>query len=190
MFRLKLVPDQTKIDFLGLRRFSVGGSAIGVIVSLALLLVVGLNFGIDFRGGTMIEVQTQGPADLGQLRRVVGGLGLGDVAVQEFGAPSDVLIRVEQQAGAGDEQMAVVGVVKEALAAQFPGIEFRRVEVVGPKVSGELIVDGVMAIIAAVALVLFYIWLRFEWQFAVGAVIALMHDVALTIGVFAAIQID
>ncbi len=188
--RLKLVPDGTKIDFMGARRIAVALSSAAVVASLALLLVMGLNFGIDFRGGTMIEARTPQAADIGQIRSVVGGVGLGDVQVQEFGEPRDVLIRIEAQPGDGDAQMAVVGKVEAALKAAIPGLEIRRVEVVGPKVSGELITQGVLAIGLAVFAVLVYIWLRFEWQFSVGAVIALVHDVALTVGIFSLLQIQ
>ncbi|MEM6743708.1 MAG: protein translocase subunit SecF [Pseudomonadota bacterium] len=190
MKRLKLVPEDTAFDFLGLRKITAAASAAACVLSLVLLVALGLNFGIDFRGGTMIEARTPQAADLGQIRGIAGGLGLGDVAVQEFGAPQDVLIRVETQPGDGDAQMAVVGVVQEALSAEIEGIEFRRVEVVGPKVSGELIVAGAVAVGLAVAAVLFYIWLRFEWQFSLGAVAALVHDVVLTIGVFSLVRLE
>ncbi|MGG7567498.1 protein translocase subunit SecF [Rhodovulum sp. DZ06] len=188
--RLKLVPDGTKIDFMRVSRIGVIASITAVIASIALFFAMGLNFGIDFRGGTMIEARTPQAADLGIIRQATGELGLGDVAVQEFGDPRDVLIRVETQPGDGDDQMAVVGLVQEAVSAAIPDTEFRRVEVVGPKVSGELVVEGALAIGLAVFAVLVYIWLRFEWQFSLGAVIALVHDVALTIGVFSLVQLE
>lgn len=188
--RLKLVPDETRINFMGGTRLAVFGSLAGVVLSLALLVVMGLNFGIDFRGGTMIEARTPAAADLGAIRAATGALDLGDVAVQEFGDPQDVLIRVETVPGDGDAQMAVVTKVQEAVSAAIPGTEFRRVEVVGPKVSGELVWEGVAAVGLAIFAVLVYIWLRFEWQFGLGAVIALVHDVTLTMGVFALLQIE
>ena len=188
--RLRLVPAGTKIDFLGVRKAAMALSGLLIVGSVALTVLMGLNFGIDFRGGTMIEARTPGVADLGQIRSIASGLGLGDVAVQEFGEPTDVLVRVETQPGDGDAQMAVVEVVQNALAAEIEGIEFRRVEVVGPKVSGELIQAGALAVLVAVAAVLIYIWLRFEWQFALGAVAALVHDVVLTIGVFSLVQLQ
>lgn len=160
-------------------------SALFVVVSIALFFVKGLNYGIDFRGGILIEVGTPAPADLGQIRSTLGGLNLGDVAIQEFGAPTDVLIRVERQAGDASAQQIAVDQVKEALNAQIGGdISYRRVEFVGPKVSGELIQAGTLAVVLSVIAMLVYIWFRFEWQFSVGAVIALVHDVALTIGLF------
>ena len=188
--RLKLVKADTHIDFLGVRKAAIALSATMIAASLAIFFTLGLNFGIDFRGGVTIEARTEGPADLAQIRSVTGGLGLGDVSVQEFGQPEDVLIQVEEQPGDGDAQQAVVNVVKDALTEAIPGIEFRRVEVVGPKVSGELIQAGVMAILLAVAAVLIYIWLRFEWQFSLGAVAALVHDVIITIGVFSLVQLE
>ena len=188
--RLKLIPDETSFDFMGIRKLALSASGIGIVASVVALLMLGLNFGIDFRGGVTIEARTEGPADLAQIRSITGGLGLGDVSVQEFGQPEDVLIQVEAQPGGDDEQTAVSSVVQEALTAALPGVEIRRVEVVGPKVSGELIEAGVLAIVLAIAAILVYIWLRFEWQFALGAVAALVHDVALTIGVFAAVQLE
>lgn len=188
--RLKLIPDDTTFDFMGLRKIAVGFSLILILASLAVTATVGLNFGIDFRGGVMIEARTEGPADIGAIRTAAGSLGLGDVAVQEFGAPNDVLIRIEAQDGEGDAQMQVVGEVEKALTEAIGGIEFRRVEVVGPKVSGELVQQGVLAVGLAVVCMLIYIWLRFEWQFALGAVIALVHDVILTIGVFSVTSLE
>lgn len=188
--RLKLVPDETSFDFMSLGKWAASLSVAGILASIVLVVALGLNFGIDFRGGTMIEARTQQAADIGAIRDVARGLGLGDVAVQEFGEPNDVLIRVETQPGDGDAQMAVVGQVQTALSAAFEGIEFRRVEVVGPKVSGELMFDGVLALGLAIAAILVYIWLRFEWQFALGAVIALVHDVLLTIGVFSIVRLE
>jgi preprotein translocase SecF subunit len=190
MRRLKLVPDQTSIDFMGIRKLTLGLSAVAVVASLVLLAVMGLNFGIDFRGGTMIEARTAQPADIGAIRETANGLGLGSVQVQEFGDPRDVLIRMETQPGDGDAQMRAADTVQKALAAEFEGLEVRRTEVVGPKVSGELITQGVLAVGLAVFAVLVYIWLRFEWQFSLAAVAALVHDVTLTVGIFSLLQIQ
>ena len=195
-FRLKVVREQTKIDFLGYRRIWAIVSAIAAAVSLVALLTLGLNFGIDFRGGTLVEVRMPGAqADLGEIRGVVGDLGLGDVAVQEFGDPRDVLIRVEEQVTreTGPQDATVLTAsqkVAAALEEAFPGVSVRRTETVGPKVSGELIQSGIIAVTLAVLSVLAYIWIRFEWQFAVGAVAALVHDVVLTIGLFALLQLQ
>jgi len=185
MRKLKLVPDKTNVQFLNLRRSAFVLSSLLVVASLALFLVKGLNYGIDFRGGILIEVGTPEPANLSQIRGTLGALELGDVAIQEFGAPTDVLIRVERQEGDATAQQVAVDLVKEALSNEIGGdISYRRVEFVGPKVSGELIQAGTLAVVLAVIAMLIYIWFRFEWQFSVGAVIALVHDVALTIGLF------
>ncbi|MFQ5535287.1 MAG: protein translocase subunit SecF [Sphingomonadales bacterium] len=191
MFTLHLIPSGTNIEFTGRRKYTYFLSAILIVASLVLFFAKGLNFGIDFKGGILIEVGTTQPADLKAIRKTVGRLGLGDVAIQEFGAPTDVLIRIERQSGDADAQQAAVDQVKAALGADIADeLSYRRVEVVGPKVSGELIRDGVLAITLAVFAVLLYIWFRFEWQFGVGAVAALVHDVTLTIGLFSLIGLE
>jgi len=187
MRKLKLIPDDTHIPFIRYRTIAFGCSIFAVLASIALVAVLGLNFGIDFRGGTLIEIGTEEPADLGDLRGRLGDLDLGDVQVQTFGAPDDVLIRVETQPGGPEAQQAVVDKVRAELG---DGVEYRRVEVVGPTVSGELIEAGVLAIVLAVGMMLVYIWFRFEWQFSVGAVIALVHDVLITLGLFAILQLE
>ncbi|MCR9240891.1 MAG: protein translocase subunit SecF [Rhodobiaceae bacterium] len=187
MFRLKLVPADTAFKFIGLRHVAYAVSALMVLASMALFFTNGLNFGIDFRGGTMIEIGTEGPADIGDLRNRLSSLNLGDVQVQEFGAPNDVLIRVEQQAETEGSDQTVVELIRGELGE---GVEYRRVEVVGPKVSSELVEAGTLAVVMAVILMLVYIWFRFEWQFSVGAVLALMHDVLLTIGIFSIFQLE
>lgn len=184
---LRLVPAGTKIPFLGLHKLSFALSALVVVISIGLYAAVGLNFGIDFRGGTLIEIKTKGPADIQALRSQLGSLGLGDIQIQEFGAPDEVLIRVEQQTGGEDVQQIAITKVKGSLGNS---VEYRRVEVVGPKVSGELIQSGTLAVIAAIFAVLVYIWFRFEWQFSAGAVLALVHDVVITIGLFSALQLE
>ena len=186
MINLKLVPAKTSIRFVGFRRIAFVVSGLLALASAVLFFAPGLNYGIDFQGGILIEVKTPGPADLGQMRSVLGDLGLGEVALQEFGAANDVLIRVERQPGDASTQQKAVALVKEALAQGVGGnFEYRRVEFVGPKVSAELIETGMIAVITAVVLMLIYIWFRFEWQFSVGAVLALVHDVMLTLGMFA-----
>ncbi len=186
MFMLKLVPADTNIQFVSWRRMSYMISGALMVLSLVLLFTMGLNFGIDFKGGILIEVGTTEPADLGAIRSSVRRLGLGDFAIQEFGSPTEVLIRIESQPGDATAQEAAVARVKEALGLDIADdLSYRRVEVVGPKVSGELIWSGVLAVVLAVFAVLLYIWFRFEWQFGVGAVLALIHDVTLTIGLFA-----
>jgi preprotein translocase subunit SecF len=148
----------------------------------------GLNFGIDFRGGTLMEVQSKaGPADLAKMRTTLGGLGLGEVQLQQFGSPQDVLIRLAEQPGGDAAQQVAVQKVRGALGTE---VEYRRVEVVGPRVSGELLSYGVIGLICAILGILIYLWFRFEWQFALGAMIANVHDLVLTIGFMSLAQID
>jgi len=151
-------------------------------------MVQGLNFGIDFRGGILIEVQTRGPADIPELRRSLGALDLGDIQIQEFGAPNDVLIRVQQQEGDDEAQQRAVTLIKQTLGARVA--EYRRTESVGPTVGSELIRAAILAVALALGAILLYIWFRFEWQFGVGAVVALAHDVIATIGLFALTQME
>lgn len=189
MWTLKLVPAETKVDFIRLHIASFIVSISLVIASLGLFFTQGLNFGIDFKGGTLIEIGTNGPADIAGLRNVIGNLDLGEVQIQEFGSPEDVLIRVGEKANATDnaENLSAVDQIRNALPQD---VTFRRVEVVGPQISGELVQAGFLAVTVAIGLMLFYIWLRFEWQFSVGAVLALIHDIILTIGVFCLIQLE
>lgn len=189
MWTLKLVPAETKIDFIRLHIASFIVSASLVIASLGLFFTQGLNFGIDFKGGTLIEIGTNGPADIADLRDIIGSLDLGEVQIQEFGSPEDVLIRVGEKADATDNagNLSAVDQIRNALPQD---VTFRRVEVVGPQISGELVRAGFLAVTVAIGLMLFYIWLRFEWQFSVGAVLALIHDIILTIGVFCLIQLE
>lgn len=188
MRTLKLVPDDTKIAFMRHRKWAFPFSIALIILSLGLFAVNGLNLGIDFRGGTLVQVKSlEGPANIGEIRDVLSNLDLGDVQVQEFGTPEDVLIRIQQQDGGEEAQQVVVEVVRGILSGSF---SFERVEVVGPAVSGELTQTGILAVIASLGAVLVYIWLRFEWQFAVGAVVATLHDVILTIGMFALLQLE
>ena len=189
MWTLKLVPAETKVDFIRLHIASFIVSISLVIASLGLFFTQGLNFGIDFKGGTLIEIGTNGPADIAGIRDVIGNLDLGEVQIQEFGSPEDVLIRVGEKANATDnaENLSAVDQIRNALPQD---VTFRRVEVVGPQISGELVRAGFLAVTVAIGLMLFYIWLRFEWQFSVGAVLALIHDIILTIGVFCLIQLE
>ncbi len=189
MRTLKLVPVETSIGFIRYRFIAMLVSSILVIASVAAFLANGLNFGIDFRGGTLIEASAESPVDLAGLRGRLGALDLGDLQIQEFGKDTDVLIRIAEKTGATDasNDLSAVERVRGELARDF---EIRRVEIVGPQVSAELIQTGVLAVLAAIASMLIYIWFRFEWQFSVGAVLALVHDVALTIGLFALLQLD
>jgi preprotein translocase subunit SecF len=185
---LRIVPDDTKFDFMRFRRISFPVSAMLSIVAMLLYFFHGLNFGIDFRGGTLMEVQSKaGPADLAKMRTTLGGLGLGEVQLQQFGSPQDVLIRLAEQPGGDAAQQAAVQKVRGVLGNE---VEYRRVEVVGPRVSSELLSYGVIGLMCAILGILIYLWFRFEWQFALGAMIANVHDLVLTIGFMSLAQID
>lgn len=186
-FGFNLIPAGIDLGFIPRRKMFFVLSAVLVAVSIGLFTVKGLNYGIDFKGGIMIDVRTQGPADIGALRDQLGGLGLGEVALQEFGQPDNVLVRVQRQEGGEAAQQAAVATVKKALG---PSVEYRRTEFVGPKVSDELFWDGVLAVSYAIIAILIYIWFRFEWQFGLGAVAALLHDVLSTIGIFALLGLE
>jgi len=188
MFRgFHFVPPDTKIDFVGLRTITWVVSALLTVVPLILVATVGLNFGIDFQGGTLIEIQTkEARADLAGIRSKISGLGIGEVQIQEFGAPNDVLIRIAAQPTEAEQQGSIAK-VKQALG---DGVEYRRVEVVGPTVSNELIAGGTIAVVVAMLGILIYVWFRFEWQFAVAAIASLIHDVTGTIGLYALLQLE
>ena len=189
MKTLKLVPVNTSIGFIRHRTIAMVLSSLFVVASVFVFLANGLNFGIDFRGGTLIEASSESAVDLAELRGRLGAIDLGEVQIQEFGKETDVLIRIAEKEGATDasNNLSAVEQVREELSSDF---DVRRVEIVGPQVSAELIQTGIMAVLAAIASMLIYIWFRFEWQFSVGAVLALVHDVALTIGLFALLRLD
>ena len=195
---LRLIKEETAIDFFKTGKLTFGFSGLLVATSLVLFLVMGLNFGIDFRGGTTIRTQSEQAVDVGAYRDALAPLGLGDVTITEVFDPNFdedqhvAMVRIEAQNDEEAVSVETITVVEEALTGVDPSITFPSVESVGPKVSGELILTAVYAVIAAIGAVLFYIWLRFEWQFALGAVAALVHDVAITIGIFAlfGIQFD
>ena len=183
----RLIPDQTRIPFVRYRYWAYALSAALVLLTLILVPLKGLNLGRVFLGGILLAGGTRGPAPyLGALRAPGGALGLGVVALQQFGDPATVLIRIERQAGGEAGQLAAVNAVKAALAERFgQDISYRRVEFVGPKVSEDLLWNGTQATVYALLAILAYVWFRFEWQFAVGAVVALVHDAVTTIGLFA-----
>ncbi|NDV51690.1 MULTISPECIES: protein translocase subunit SecF [unclassified Salipiger] len=192
--RLRVIPDNTSFDFFKRWKLWFGISGLMIVLALVSFGVRGLNYGIDFRGGTTIRTQSAEVVDVGAYRDALGTLGLGDVVISEvfdpsFGPDQNVaMVRIQAQ----DEEEAVtpetIAQVEAALQGVAPDIEFVSVESVGPKVSGELIWTAVEAVVLAIGAVLIYIWLRFEWQFALGAVLALVHDVVLTIGVFSELQ--
>jgi len=185
---LRIVPDNTKFDFIRFRRFSFPMSALLSLVAITLYFTHGLNFGIDFSGGTLIEVQNKaGPVDIAKMRMTVSGLGLGEVQLQEYGSPDTVLIRVAQQPGGEQAQQQVEVKVRAALG---DAVDYRRIDVVGPRVSGEFLHLGIVGIMVAIGAILIYLWFRFEWQFALGAMIANVHDLVLTVGFMSLTHID
>lgn len=193
--RLKLVPTQTSWDFFSRSRVWLGLSVLLIVLSFASVFFQGLNFGIDFRGGTSVRTESSQPVNVAAYRGALDALDLGDVVISQvfdpnFGPDQNVaMVRIQLQEGQEAISPEVIEEIKAALTGVAPDISFTSVESVGPKVSGELISTAVLAVALAIAAVLFYIWLRFEWQFAVGAVLALVHDVVLTIGIFSAFQI-
>jgi preprotein translocase subunit SecF len=185
---LRLAPENTKFGFMRFRRVSYPFSALMSIVSVVLFLTVGVNFGIDFSGGTLIELRAKsGAADTAELRTTAQKLEIGDVEVQGFGNASDVTLRFGVQTGGDGAQEAAVKRVRDALESKY---DFRRVEVVGPRVSGELVQSGTLGVVISIIAVLCYLWFRFEWQFAVGAIIATMHDLLLTVGFFSLTRLE
>ncbi|MBB3710999.1 preprotein translocase subunit SecF [Limimaricola variabilis] len=193
--RLRIVPDDTKIDFFRAAKITFGASVLAMVVSIIAALALGLNFGIDFQGGTTIRTESESAVDVGEYRNAIAPLGLGDVIITEvfdpsFGDDKNVAsVRIQAQDGAESVSAETIAAVEAALQGVDPTVSFPSVESVGPKVSGELIQSAIFAVLGSLAAILFYIWLRFEWQFAVGAIAALVHDVTLTIGIFAAFQI-
>jgi preprotein translocase subunit SecF len=192
MYLLKLIPDETNFDFVKTRFFAFGLDGLMLLATIVFLFVQGLNLGIDFTGGVLIEVKAPQQIDIGTMRTQVESTGVGGAQIQYFSggdcdmpANSCVLIRVQPQEEGMDQATATN--IQETLGA---GYEYRRVDVVGPKVSGELFIDGVIATVLAVIMISVYVALRFEWQFGVGAIVATGHDVLVTAGLFCILQMD
>ena len=194
--RLRLVPADTSWDFFRTWKFTFGASILAMLLSIVMFFVVGLNFGIDFRGGTTIRTEAVEPVDVGAYRDALAALNFGDVSITEvfdptFGPDRNVAsISIQAQEGQESVSAEMIIAVEAALAAVAPTITFPSVESVGPTVSGELVQTAVLAVVLAIAAVLVYIWMRFEWQFSIGAVAALVHDIVLTIGIFSLLQIQ
>ncbi|MEY3959906.1 MAG: hypothetical protein RIR14_560 [Pseudomonadota bacterium] len=194
-WRLRLVPVKTNIDFFKLQWVTFGASAVAVIVSLLAVAIMGLNFGVDFKGGTTIRTESTQAVDVGVYRQALSGLELGDVAITQVFDPTFredqhvAMVRIEAQEGEEAITPETIAAIEGALRAVDPAITFPSVESVGPKVSAELIWAALMAVAAGSLGIWVYVWLRFEWQFAVGTVAALIHDVIVTVGVFAIFQL-
>ena len=198
--RLRLVPSNTSIKFFGKSRLAIWISMVAVIGSLIFYFVNGLNYGIDFRGGTMLMIKTSGETSIAEIRKVLNELNIGDTTVTEVSDPASVLvgstieplylIKIEQQEGNEEIQNQMIIDVKKALQDALSSVSFLQTESVGSKVSGELVNKAILAVCLAVFAVLFYIWIRFEWQFSLGAVLALLHDVIITVGIFSIIGLE
>jgi preprotein translocase subunit SecF len=190
-FPIRLIPDDTKIPFMRLRLLNFTLSGLLSVLSIVLFVFVGPDYGIDFRGGTIIEVKplTQ-QADIAEIRSSVTALGLGDVQVTEVtdtNGETSILIRLQQQDGGEEAQQAAISEIRDALGSS---VEFRRVEIVGPRVSGELAFNGAIGMAVALFLIMIYIWFRFEWQFAIGAIVSTLHDLIVTLGFFALFKLE
>lgn len=182
LFPLRLFPTTPRFDFMGRRWIGFAFSIVVTLLALGTLATKGLNLGIDFTGGVLMEVRTAEPADLGAMRHALEGKGFGEVSLQNFGDPRDVMIRIQST---GDDQAQVAAQVKEKIGAAFPGVEFRKIDYVGPTVGRELVRDGSLAVGLAFAAIMAYLWFRFEWQYGLGGILALLHDSIMVIGFFA-----
>jgi len=179
---VRLWPENSHFDFMRFRRYSFPLSAVISILTAVMLLAGGLNFGIDFQGGTLMEIQARsGRADVGQIRQTAQSFGFGDVEVQEFGTAGEVSLRFPIQEGGEAAQAAVVQKARDTFSAEY---DFRRVETVGPRVSGELVQSGTIGVVLSVIAVLFYLWFRFERELAMASILGTLHDIVLTIGFF------
>ena len=188
---LRLISDNTSIRFIKLKLVSFSISAILSVASILAVIFIGLNLGIDFKGGILLEVRTSSNISIAKIRNEISNLNIGEISIQEFGQDSDYLIRVERQEGSDNAQQIAVEAIKASLNKAFSkDIEYRRLEYVGPTVSKDLVSDGIMAIIFAIIAMLAYIWFRFELPFALGAIVALVHDITLTMGLFAILGLE
>ena len=184
---IHFIPADTKVDFVAKRWWAFSVSIILLVVTVAALLLHGLNLGIDFKGGILIEARAPQAVDTVALRSELNQLGLGEVELQQFGSPDDVLIRIQRQDGDEAQQMQAIQSVREKLGTSY---EYRRVEVVGPTVGKELFRAGILATVLAMLAISIYVGVRFEWQFGLAALIATFHDVLTTVGFFAVMRFD
>ena len=187
MLRLKLVPDNSAFDFLRQLKITTSVSVLLVLASIGLFFVNGLNLGIDFRGGILLEARSEAPVDIADVRADLNQLALGDIQIQTFGSERDVLIRVQRQDG--DEKAQIVA-IQRITAALGEGFDVRRTEFVGPTIGAELAEKGMLAVGCALLAIMIYIWFRFEWQFSIAAITALSHDVLSTVGLFALLRFE
>ncbi len=187
MARLTIIPDNTAIDFVGQRHIAFAIDGLLVLATILSLYFQGLNLGIDFTGGVVIEASSQTTIDVGALREKLAGLGFGAVELQNFGTDKSVLIRVQPSKQVVGQEMAVAAKIKQALGASFT---IGRQEAVGPKVSGELFRTGIIATTLAILMIAAYVWFRFEWQFGIAGMLATGHDVLVAVGMYSFFQFD
>jgi preprotein translocase SecF subunit len=189
LFPLRIFPDKTRFDFMGRRWIGFAVSIALTLLSIGITLTQGLNLGIDFTGGVLMEVRTPQAADLATMRGALEGQGFGEVSLQNFGDPRDVIIRI--QTAHGEEQAAVVAKVKTLLASHVSeAIDYRKIDYVGPTVGRELVHDGLLATGLAFAAIMCYLWFRFEWQYGLGGILALLHDATMVVGFFAVTRFE
>jgi preprotein translocase subunit SecF len=192
MRHLRLLPDVTTIDFFRWMRFWLAVSVLGVLGTLVLLPLRGLNYGVDFRGGTLIMAEVPEHQPIADVRALLTGLDVGDVNVTEASGEGEgqvLLMRIGADEGEASQQ-DVIDAVQAALNQAYPGVQYLQVDSVGGKVSGELVRSGFLAVLLALGAIMVYVWLRFEWQFAVGAAVSLLHDVIVTIGAYSLLQLE
>ena len=188
MSSIRWIKKDLKINFLRVKNIATILSILAIISSLFFLVYKNLNFGIDFKGGTLIEIKKDENLSIAEIRNQLSELNIGDIQIQTFGSDDIILIRIENSANLdANADMSSIELIRSSLGND---VIIQRTEIVGPKVSSELIQKGIIAIIIAVFLMLFYIWIRFEWQFSIGAVTALIHDVMITMGIFSFLQIE
>lgn len=186
---LQIFPHRPKLDFMGKRWIGFSLSIVLTLLSFGLLFTKGLNLGIDFTGGILMEIHTDQPTDLGKMREILNHQGFGEVSLQNIGSPNDVMIRI--QVSDQDDQAKVTAHVKELLAGITASpIDYRKIDYVGPTVGQELIQAGVTAVLLSFASIMLYVWFRFEWQYGVGAILALLHDSIMILGFFALTQFE
>lgn len=185
---LKVIPDDIKINFIGQRYIAFGLSILIMLGSFGLMGAKGFNYGIDFTGGTLIEIETHTAPDVSELREALNGLGLGDIMLQEFGSAQTLLIRVPGQGDDPEVQKAAIEKVRAEIDSRYEGTDYRRVEFVGPQVGEELKLKGLYAVIFAMMGIMAYVWFRYEWQFGVAALVSIVHDVIITLGFMAYVE--
>ena len=184
---LQLIPYNTKYDFVGKKNIVFGILIAVALLCLGSIFIQGFNYGIDFKGGLLLEVRTHEKADLSKLREDLSHVVEGEVTLQEFGSPNDVLMRIERQPGGDAAQMQALDKIKEALGTS---VDYRQVQTVGPKVSADLVNNGIYAIVWSLVAMLVYIWFRFEWQFGVCSFLTLAHDTLILLGIFSVFHLE